>query len=119
MKYETALDRGIRLLLSLLQASQNGQLSAFTSRADKARARLAQLAKDEFGGVREMFGLGLPGAGDDPEPGRTFRAGLDLRGRKQMPLAWFKRALEREKLSADELATARRAAPALSRRARR
>ena len=39
-----------------------GQLSAFTSRADKARARLAQLAKDEFGGVREMFGL--PGAGD-------------------------------------------------------
>ena len=55
-----------------------GQLSAFTSRADKARARLAQLAKDEFGGVREMFGLGLPGAGDGPEPGRTFRAGLDL-----------------------------------------
>ena len=73
-----------------------GQLSAFTSRADKARARLAQLAKDEFGGVREMFGL-VPGAGD-PEPGRTFRPGLDLRGRKQMSLAWFKRALEREKL---------------------
>ena len=72
-----------------------GQLSAFTSRADKARARLAQLARDEFGGVREMFGL--PGAGA-AEPGRTFRAGLDLKGRKQMSLAWFKRALEREKL---------------------
>ena len=78
-----------------------GQIKSFAHRADKARARLAQLAKDQFGGVRQMFEcLDLWDVLDDATVGSTTlsRSKTGRRPRREMSLALFSRALKRHKL---------------------